>query len=50
MDLNGMDLDLPEGCFAVNIWSKEVIDAVLEADLQPDGKSYGKLQVLLCAV
>lgn len=50
IDISALNLVLPEGRFAVNLWSKEDIDVVLAADLQPDGKSYGKLQVLLCAV
>ena len=46
IDLSVMNLVLPEGRFAVNIWSKEDIDVVLASDMQPDGKSYGKLQVI----
>ena len=47
IDISKLNIDLPDGRFAVNIWSKEDIDTVLDADLQLDGKSYGKLQVLL---
>ena len=45
LDVSGLDLNLPDGPFAVNIWSKESIDAVLAADLQINGTSYGKLEV-----
>ena len=47
IDISNMNIDLPDGRFAVNIWSKENIDTVLAADLQLDGKSYGKLQVII---
>ena len=45
LDVSGLGVDLPSGPFAVNVWSKEDIDAVLIADLQTDGISYGKLEV-----
>ena len=45
IDISELNIDLPHGRFAVNIWSKEDIDIVLLADLQPDRKTYGKLQV-----
>ena len=46
IDISALNVHLPEGRFAVNIWSKEDIDTVLAADVQADGKTYGKLQVL----
>jgi hypothetical protein len=46
LDVSGLNLHLPDGRFAVNIWSKEDIDTVLKADLQHDGKTYGKLEVV----
>uniref|UniRef100_A0ACD5ZQK1 Uncharacterized protein n=1 Tax=Avena sativa TaxID=4498 RepID=A0ACD5ZQK1_AVESA len=42
LDTSGLDIDLPEGRYAVNIWSAENIDKVLAADLNQDG-TYGKL-------
>ncbi|KAM0874542.1 hypothetical protein ACQ4PT_037370 [Festuca glaucescens] len=45
LDVSGLDLDLPQACFASNIWSKEDIDKVLLADLRDDKVSYGKLEV-----
>ena len=46
LDVTGLDLTLPDGRFAVNVWSKENIDAALLADKKPDG-TYGKLEVFL---
>ncbi|KAM0874540.1 hypothetical protein ACQ4PT_037370 [Festuca glaucescens] len=45
LDVSGLDLDLPQACFASNIWSKEDIDKVLLADLRDDKVSYGKLEL-----
>ncbi|KAM0913974.1 hypothetical protein ACQ4PT_011811 [Festuca glaucescens] len=45
LDVSALDLELLEGHFAANIWSKENIDKVLLADLQIDGESYGKLEL-----
>lgn len=47
LDITGLNIALPEGRFAVNIWSRGDIDTALDADLQRDGKSYGKLEVFL---
>ncbi|KAM0910875.1 hypothetical protein ACQ4PT_013880 [Festuca glaucescens] len=45
LDVSGLDIELPEGRFVSNIWSKENIDKVLLADLQNDGKSFGRLEL-----
>ena len=45
LDVSGLNLNLPEGRFAINIWSKEDIDTVVDADLKVDGKSFGNLPV-----
>jgi hypothetical protein len=49
VDVSGLELLLPEGRFAVNIWSNELINVVMDADLQLDGKSYGKLEVIVAS-
>ena len=45
LDVSGLNLDLPEGRYAINIWSKENIDTVVAADMKVDGKSFGNLPV-----
>ncbi|KAM0858418.1 hypothetical protein ACQ4PT_047846 [Festuca glaucescens] len=46
LDVSGLNLNLPEGRFAINIWSESDIEAVLAADLHNDDKkSYGKLEL-----
>ncbi|KAM0906696.1 hypothetical protein ACQ4PT_016611 [Festuca glaucescens] len=46
LDVSSLNLNLPEGRFAVNIWSEADIEAVLAADLHNDDKkSYGKLEL-----
>ncbi|KAM0853375.1 hypothetical protein ACQ4PT_051131 [Festuca glaucescens] len=46
LDVSGLNLNLPEGRFVVNIWSEADIEAVLAADLHNDDKkSYGKLEL-----
>lgn len=44
--MSHLNLNLPEGRYAVNIWSKADIETVLAADLQNEGDSYGKLEVI----
>lgn len=46
LDISRLNIVLPEGRFAVNIWSNEDIDTVLAADIQNDGCTYGKLEVI----
>lgn len=46
LNVSSLNLNLPEGRFAVNIWSRADIEAVLAADLQNDGKTFGKLEVI----
>jgi hypothetical protein len=45
LDVNGLGLVLHSGEFVVNTWSKKLIDTALSADMQNDGKSFGKLTV-----
>ena len=45
LDITGLDIDLPRGRYAVTIWSKKNLETALKADLQLDGKTYGKLEV-----
>ncbi|KAM0847602.1 hypothetical protein ACQ4PT_054908 [Festuca glaucescens] len=45
IDISGLNLNLPQGRYVVNILSKEDIETVLLADLLNDGKSYGKLKL-----
>ena len=47
LDVHDLDLNFPQGDFAINVWSRENVEKVLQADLQKDKKSYGKLQVCL---
>ena len=46
IDVSGLNIDLPDERFAINMWSKKNIEIVMAADLQNDGKSYGKLLVI----
>ena len=45
LDITGLGIDLPGGRYAVTIWSKKNLETALKADLQLDGKTYGKLEV-----
>ena len=45
IDLTGLGIALPDGAFAINVWTKEKISEVLSRDVQADGISYGKLPV-----
>ena len=45
LDVSGLNIDLPEGTFLVNIWSKENIDIVLDADMKRDCSGFGNLEV-----
>nr|XP_045090226.1 uncharacterized protein LOC109743856 [Aegilops tauschii subsp. strangulata] len=43
IDLTGLGIALPDGAFAINVWTKEKISEVLSRDVQADEISYGKL-------
>ncbi|XBI10907.1 hypothetical protein VPH35_138068 [Triticum aestivum] len=43
IDLTGLGISLPDGAFAINVWTKEKISELLSMDVQADGISYGKL-------
>lgn len=43
IDLTSLGIALPDGAFAINVWTKEKISEVLSRDVQADGISYGKL-------
>jgi hypothetical protein len=45
LDISSLNLDLPDGRFVANIWSKKDVDTVLDADLKRDGSGYGNLEV-----
>ncbi|KAM0910746.1 hypothetical protein ACQ4PT_013941 [Festuca glaucescens] len=45
LDISSLNLDLPDGRFVVNIWSKKDVDTVLDADLKRDGSGYGNLEL-----
>ena len=44
LEVSGLNIDLPDGRFVVNIWSKKDIDLALEAVLKRDGSGYGNLE------
>ncbi|XBI16120.1 hypothetical protein VPH35_058435 [Triticum aestivum] len=43
IDLTGLGISLPDGAFAINVWTKEKISELLSMDVEADGISYGKL-------
>ncbi|KAI4969902.1 hypothetical protein ZWY2020_000816 [Hordeum vulgare] len=43
IDLTGLGIVLPDGAFAINVWTNELISEVLRKDIQTDNTSYGKL-------
>jgi hypothetical protein len=45
LDISSLNLDLPDGRFVANIWSKKDVDTVLDADLKRDRSGYGNLEV-----
>ena len=47
INLTGLGISLPDGVFAINVWTKEKISELLSMDVQADGISYGKLPVTL---
>uniref|UniRef100_A0ACD5YSR8 Uncharacterized protein n=1 Tax=Avena sativa TaxID=4498 RepID=A0ACD5YSR8_AVESA len=45
LDVRSLNLNLPDGRFVVNIWTKANIEFVLIADLKRDGSGYGNLEL-----
>lgn len=43
IDLTGLGIVLPDGPFAINVWTKKLISQVLSKDIQTDKNSYGRL-------
>ncbi|XBH87077.1 hypothetical protein VPH35_074620 [Triticum aestivum] len=43
IDLSGHGIELPDGPFPINVWTKKLITLVLNKDVQADKVSFGKL-------
>ncbi|XBI49498.1 hypothetical protein VPH35_113052 [Triticum aestivum] len=43
IDLSGLGIELPDGPFPINVWTKKLITLVLNKDVQADKVSFGKL-------
>ena len=41
LNVSALNLDLPDGPFVVNVWSKANVDIVLDADLKRDLSGFG---------
>jgi hypothetical protein len=48
LDITQLNIELFEGPFVVNRWSKADTDAVLNADMKIDGSGFGNLEASLC--
>lgn len=48
LDISGLNIDLPDGQFLVNIWSKNNIDIVLDSDMKRDLSGFGNLEASYC--
>jgi hypothetical protein len=48
LDITQLNIELPEGPFVINRWSKADIDAVLDADMKIDGSGFGNLEASYC--
>jgi hypothetical protein len=48
LDISQLNIELPEGLFVVNRWSKADIDAVLDADMKRDGSGFGNSEASYC--
>src|SRR4051812_4290949 len=46
IDLSGLGIELPDGPFPINVWTKKLITLVLNKDVQADKVSFGKLPVI----
>ena len=44
LNVSAHNLDLPDGPFVVNVWSKANVDIVLDADLKRDLSGFGNLE------
>ncbi|XBH79731.1 hypothetical protein VPH35_105635 [Triticum aestivum] len=43
IDLSGLGIELPDGPFPINVWTKKLITLVINKDVQADKVSFGKL-------
>jgi hypothetical protein len=48
LDITQLIIELPEGPFVVNRWSKANIDVVLDADMRIDGSGFVNLEASFC--
>ena len=46
IDLSGLGIELPDGPFPINVWTKKLITLVLNKDVQADKVSFEKLPVI----